>query len=732
MLKVRKYLISVDRFCLYMNRFGMGYYMEKICDSVIKLDHLPKTSGSAVYVADFPTEGMLFGKLLHSKKPHARIIDVKIPPLPDGYLIVDKNDVPGVNRVHIVEDDTPVFAEETVEYIGDPILMAVGPDEKEVLRIINAIDVVYEDLPAIISLRDADTVFFNYEINKGDIEKAFAEADKVFEEQFETGLQEHCYLETQGVIAEAHDGRMTVHGSMQCPYYINRAVAKVLGCGPSDVQIIQDETGGAFGGKEDYPSIVACQAAVAARKAGKPVRLIFDRREDMEFTSKRHPSLCTYRAAVKDGRITAMDIDVIYDAGAYTTLTPVVLQRGIICADGVYSIANLHVRGRAVKTNTVPNGAFRGFGGPQTFFAIEMMMDHIANNLGEDSLEFKEKHLAQQGDATSTSGEYHFPVPIPAMIEEVDNACGFRRKRAEYAKPQTGRYRRGIGMSLFFHGAGFTGSGERDFIKAVAKLHKRSDGIVEILAASTDMGQGLKTTLTKIVANELRLPLDRVVFDNADTDRMPDSGPTVASRSVMIVGELLRRAAASLREQWKDGEDLTITENYRSPDYIIPFDIATFRGDAYPTYSWAVNAIEVEVDTLTGLTSILGSYGSFDVGTPIDINIITGQMEGGVLQGIGYASMEQIAADAKGRIRNNNFSDYIIPTAMDAPNIKTMIHVEKYPDGPYGAKGAGELPIVGIPASYTEAMEMALGTRINHIPFTAEDTMKALQEVTAK
>ena len=521
---------------------------------------------------------------------------------------------------------------------------------------------------------------------------------------------------------------MFVHGSLQCAYYVHTALMQALGCGPDEVHVLQDVTGGGFGGKEDFPSILGCQAAVAARKAGAPVRCVFDRREDLEFTPKRHPSLCTYRAAVKDGRVTALDIEVLFNAGAYTTLSAVVLQRGVICASGVYNIPNLHVHGKAMKTNTVPSGAYRGFGAPQTFFAVEMLMDHIAKDLGEDSLDFKERHLVKQGDPTSTSGIYHFPVPLPAMIDEVDAACDFRRKHREYALPQSGRFRRGIGMSMYFHGAGFTGSGERDIIKAVCRLLKRADGTVEILAANGEIGQGLRTTFPKIVANELGLPLDKVFYEHPDTARVPDSGPTVASRSLMIVGELLRRCAVRLKEEWRDGEEQVVEEHFREPDFMIPFYLDKFQGDAYPTYAWGVNAIEVEVDTYTGLTRILGAYGSFDVGTPMDEGIVLGQMEGGFLQGIGYASMESMSYDSRGRIRSNSFSDYLIPTAADVPNLKCMLHVEKYPDGPYGAKGAGELPLVGAPGAYVEAMEQALGgrVRLHHAPFTPEDAMKVI------
>ena len=703
--------------------------MEPISKSVVRKDHEPKMSGRSLYVGDYGNEGVLTGKFLRAKAARARILSVNVPELPPGYFYIDRQDVPGVNKVHIVMDDTPVFAGDVTEYIGEPIAMVAGPDPKKVDEILAAIQVDWEELEPVLDIRKSDTVFFDYEYGKGNLEEAFAQADKVYEEEFSTGYQDQTYLETQAMMAEPEEnGRMFVHGSLQCAYYVHTALMQALGCGPDEVHVLQDVTGGGFGGKEDFPSILGCQVAVAARKAGAPVRCVFDRREDLEFTPKRHPSLCTYRAAVKDGCVTALDIEVLFNAGAYTTLSAVVLQRGVICASGVYNIPNLHVHGKAMKTNTVPSGAYRGFGAPQTFFAVEMLMDHIAKDLGEDSLDFKERHLVKQGDSTSTSGVYHFPVPLPAMIDEVDAACDFRRKHREYALPQTGRFRRGIGMSMYFHGAGFTGSGERDIIKAVCRLLKRADGTVEILAANGEIGQGLRTTFPKIVANELGLPLDKVFYEHPDTARVPDSGPTVASRSLMIVGELLRRCAVRLKEEWRDGEEQVVEEHFREPDFMIPFYLDKFQGDAYPTYAWGVNAIEVEVDTYTGLTRILGAYGSFDVGTPMDEGIVLGQMEGGFLQGIGYASMESMSYDSRGRIRSNSFSDYLIPTAADVPNLKCMLHVEKYPDGPYGAKGAGELPLVGAPGAYVEAMEQALGgkVRLHHAPFTQEDAMKVI------
>lgn len=701
--------------------------MESISKSITKKDHEIKITGNAQYVDDHEMTEMLLGKLFRSDKAKAKILYVHLPEIPKGYFIVDKNDVPGVNKVAIIHTDTPVYADERVEFIGDPILMVVGPDMAIIDDIMKNIVVHYEVEEPVLDMRKSKTVFFNYHYEKGDIDGAMADADWIFTETFQTGYQEQAYIEPQGMIAYAHDGRMTVRGSLQCPYYIHGAVMKALGYGKDDVQIIQDVTGGGFGGKEAYPSILACQVAVAAFKSGKPVKVIFDRREDMAFTSKRHPSISTYKVAVKDGKVTGMDIDVLFNGGAYTTLSAVVLQRGLICASGVYDIEHLSVVGKAVKTNSVPCGAYRGFGAPQTFFAVESIMNHIARKLGVDPLQYKESHLVKQGDITSTNGKYHFHVPLPEMIARAKELSDFEAKREQFKK-ETGRYKKGIGISLFFHGCGFTGTGERDVIKAVTKLRKNADDTVEILASNTDIGQGLKTTFSKVVADTLEIPISQVLIENPDTDRVPDSGPTVASRSLMTVGGLLKKAAERLKGEWKSGEVQVVEERFKEPDFVIPFDGEAFQGDAYPTYSWGVNVVEVEVDSLTAFSKITGAWGVFDVGVPIDMNIIQGQMQGGMLQGLGYGAMEKMDYNDKGIIRNNSFSDYIIPTAVDIPNLVTEMISNPYTHGPYGAKGAGELPLVGAAPAYNEALEDALGTYLDTIPFLPEDIMKVLEE----
>jgi CO/xanthine dehydrogenase Mo-binding subunit len=702
--------------------------MEAIKRPMKRRDHDEKVSGRVRYTDDIQSPEFLTGRILRSSIAHGRIKAVRVPELPEGYFVVDHRDVGGANEVHIVLDDTPVFAAETVEFVGDPILMVVGPDERTVDRILKEIQVEYEELPAELDPLKATTHFFQYKIEKGDVAKAFAEADRVLEETLTTGHQEHVHLETNAMIAEwAPDGKVTVRGSMQCPYYVLRAVRKVLGCQECELNIVQEPTGGAFGGKEDYPSLLASQVAVAAVKAKRAVKVVFNRQEDIAYTPKRHPAVCKYKVAVKGGRVTAMDIDVTYDAGAYTTLSAVVLQRGSICANGIYDIPNLHVESRAAKTNSVPNGAFRGFGGPQTFFAVEVLMEHVAKALGEEPLDFKLRHAAKQGDETSTQGIFHFHVPTPEIAARLEALSGYREKRAAYAKQPAGRYRRGIGFSLVFHGCAFTGNGERDLIKAVARIRGNADGTVDVFTANTEMGQGLETTFPKLVAARLDIPVERVRLIGPETDLVPDSGPTVASRSIMIVGLILRRAADRLKQQWKPGETLTVEEHYQHPDYMIPFSLDTFKGDAYPDYSWSGNVVEVEVDTLTGEARTVACWGVYDVGVPIDEAVCHGQMQGGMLQGLGYASMEQINYNERGVIRNDKLSDYIIPTSMDAPPLISDFVLNPSVFGPMGAKGAGELPHVGVAPAYVLAMEQAVGVPLYKAPYTTEDALKALE-----
>ncbi len=706
-----------------------------ISNPVDRLDGPEKTSGTARYTDDLYPEGVLYVRTLRADRPRARILEIRLPEIPPGYFIVDKNDVPGKNRIKMLEDDWPFFAEETVNYIGEPILLVVGPDREMTDRILHAIEIDYENLPPILSVDTAispeqpifgdDNCFASYQFQKGDPETAFSGAGTVVEGEFRTGYHEQAYMEPQGMIGRYEDGKLTVTGSMQCPFYVKNAMIQLTGLPEDRIRIVQAATGGAFGGKEEYPSLLAGHVAIAAIKSGKPVKLVLERGEDLAVTTKRHPSICRYRSAVdENGRIIAMEADITLDGGAYAGLSAVVLQRALFAAIGVYNIPNVTVRGRVLATNHVPSGAFRGFGAPQAFFAVEMHMEQIATELGMNPLTFKEVHLVKQGDTTATGGELRDEIKIREMLAKVLKMSDYRRKEGIFATGEN-RFRSGIGLALYLHGCGFTGKGE-EIIKGTATVRKLGEDRAEILVSNVEMGQGAQTTLRKIVANTLGLPVQNIEYPNPDTDKVPDSGPTVASRTVIIVGHLLESAAKELKDRWDEAPTLSVSKTYRHPSYI-EWDQDTLRGDAYPAYSWGVIAVEVRVDTLTFETEIKGVWTVHDVGIAIDEDIIRGQIEGGILQGLGYASIEVLDTE-KGAYRQRSFTDYIIPTAVDAPVIQSELIENPYEYGPFGAKCAGELPIAGAAPAYAAAVAHALGIEVHEIPVKPETLIKRVKK----
>ena len=700
--------------------------MKEISTSVIKKDHEVKMSGKAMYIADFKPEGMLYATMVRSTISYGKIIKIELPVLPQGYESVSAEDVPGVNLLKVITSEQPIFANDIVRFKGEPILMIVGPNKEETKKLASKVQITYETYTPILTLEEATEPAAQYHYKKGTPDEAFKAAKTVIEETFRTGYQEQAYIEPQGAVGiyDSEQDKVTVYGSMQCPYYVHAAVMQTMGLDKEHVQIIQTTTGGGFGGKEDYPSLLGCQVAVAAKKVGKPVQLVLNRREDMSVTPKRHPGILTYKAGLNEkGEITCISAKIKLDAGAYAGLSSVVLQRSLIAATGVYRIENIEVEGAALLTHTVPNGAYRGFGAPQSFFAIETLMNHIALKLGQTPLEFKKQYLVKQYDETATSGQFHHHVPLPEMLEKVEELSHYSEKYKAYKNQKEGRYQRGIGMSIFLHGCGFTGSAEKDLIKSVVRLVKREDGKVEILVSNTDIGQGLKTTFSKIAANVLEISMDDVIIENPDTDRVPNSGPTVASRSLLIVGKLIERAAKKMKERWSE-KSFTIEEHYKHVD-MIPWDMATFQGDAYPTYSYGINVVEVEVDKLLATTKLLGVWGVFDVGKSIDDTIMQGQAEGGMLQGIGYGSIEKMENNL-GDIKQNSFTDYMIPTAKDTVPFEVAFVENLYEHGPFGAKGAGELTLIGTAPAYEAAVEEAIGKPMHFIPVTPEKLMEVI------
>lgn len=693
-----------------------------ISKSVPKEDQTEKVSGRSLYVSDIRMDHVLYAKTVRSIHPKAKIEKIELPVMPNGYFVVDYRDIPGKNHVNMIFEDWPVFAEKEVNYIGEPIMLVVGKNKQTIDELIDQIKIEFKVLKPIFQYSNS---VIHKHFDKGNIKKAFTKPKYKISHTYETGYQEQAYIEPQGFIVYPEtDDKITLVGSIQCPYYVKNAVIKTLGCEPDQVRVIQPSVGGAFGGKEEFPSIIACQLAVAVKKIGQPIKMIFNREEDMENTTKRHPSKIILTAAVDENQhIQGIKAHVSLDSGAYIGLSGVVLARAMIASTSAYTIDNLDISGDVYVTNTVPTGAFRGFGAPQMIFAIEMFIHHIAKEIGVDPFEFRMKHLVKQGDLTSTSGLFRDPIIMEKMIKKATEISDYHNKVKAYQDPDVYQ---GIGMSWFLHGCGFTGSGESTHIHAQVKLRKDENDQVFVLVAAVDMGQGAKTTLKKIVYETLGVKPEKVTFNNPDTDVVPDSGPTVASRTAMIVGGLLARAALKMKETWKPKKAMEVVENYVQPEYV-KWDEDQMIGDAYPAYSWGVNIVEVEVSKVTYQTKVKHIWSVYDVGRAIDERIVLGQADGGIAQGVAYGYLEVMKHD-KGKLKQKTMTDYIIPTSVDMPPTDTVIMENPYILGPYGAKGVGELTLVGGAPAVALAIEQAIGKNIYKIPATPEYVLELMSD----
>lgn len=709
----------------------------KIGDRIVRVDAVQKARGEAVYVCDMTLPDMQYAYMVRSTIARGRIKAIHVPELPEGYYFISAKDIPaqGKNELWMIAKDWRCFAEDYVLYVGETIGLVVGPDRSVLKRLKAQIKIDYEEQTPAVTIDDGihcvggpmfpeknSNVMCELFCEKGrPMDEVFAEADEVFEETIETPYQEHVHLETNSAIADMEDGKFVFYASVQCPFYIRKSIAGLLDIPYDDIIVRQCTTGGAFGGKEHFPDVLCGALLVAENKIRKPIKMVFDREEDTQFSVKRHPSKCIYKTAVKDGKITGVYGHIYYNCGAYLSSSYVVLQRGVFHGNGVYTFDNTYLKGEGIGTNMFPSCAFRGFGAPQTLFAIETHLDHLAHHLGVDPLAFKMQYLAKKGDETTTNGHIIEEVKLPEMLDVITRESDYWRKAKEY-KPGCGR---GIGIAMYNHGGAFTGNGEQAIIKAHARLVKTGDR-VSIQVGSTEMGQGFKTSLRKICAATLGVSIDQIEYLDPDTSKVVDSGPTAASRSTMIVGRLVERAAQEMKERWSEG-DFTTEVEYEHPDGY-PWDQATFRGDAYLGYGWGVACVEVEVDKLTNEVKTLGVWSSHEIGKAIDELIVHGQINGGILQSLGYGSMEKLEVKG-GRFKQKSMSDYVIPTSMDFP--KQFYHIQEnpYPWGPYGAKGMGELVFNGASAAYVDAVERALNTRFTSIPIPPEAIEEAMKHV---
>lgn len=757
--------------------------------SPLRKEGRAKVLGEAKYIDDLELPGMWHGATVRSTIARGTIRKIEFSNDVDWsqYVVVRASDIPGENTIVHLTKDHPCLAAHEVNHPEEPILLIAHPEKVALLAALKAVRIEYDELPGVFNIEESEQAvenndtdriiwsgsdmggtancFKQYLMYSGDAKEtedglaaAFENADYIVEGEYFTGAQEQLYIEPNGVIAECFrhaSGEIEsvcVRGSMQCPYYLVHALTLVFDLPEEKCRVIQVETGGAFGGKEDFPSVIGSHAALLAMKCGHPVKMVYDRAEDMAATTKRHPSRTRHRTAVsKEGKLLGGIVDFAIDGGAYATLSPVVLSRGTIHAPGPYEWPFIRVKAKAMATNIPPHGAFRGFGAPQSIFGLERHMDKIARVVGLTPEEFRRRNFLKGGGKTATGQPLAETVDMQKLLTRALDEHGYHEKLARFAEEnKTSAIKRGVGFAAFMHGAGFTGSGERR-LNSLVHIDVLPDGRPQILVSSTEFGQGTNTILCQVAAETLALPYEHILIAQPDTSVVPNSGPTVASRTAMVVGKLIERASNQLLTMLRDHAGLppdhtpeqfkvaalkylaehgTLRSSLRyEPVRPIYWDDELYRGDAYPDYAWAVYVAEVSVDMNTYIATVTRFDALQEVGKVMHPVLAKGQVEGGVAQGIGYALYEKCVWK-DGRMMNNQMTNYIMPTSADLPPIH--IHFEEVPSlhGPGGAKGIGELPMDGPAPAILNAIENATGVSFNAIPLLPEDIFERFTSFT--
>ncbi|RLG78626.1 MAG: aldehyde oxidase [Thermoprotei archaeon] len=756
-------------------------------------DAVEKIKGKALFTADFLKyyRNFVWVHSVRTRYAHARIkgIDYSEALKYPGVLrVITAKDIPGVNDVGYVIPDQPLLVESKARFIGDILALIVAEDPYVAREAEELIRVNYEKLPVItdplqvIDLRTLEEkehpliheergsdIITHFKIRKGDVEKAVKDADVVVEGEYETPFQEHAYLEPEATIATPEpDGGVTLISSTQCPFDVRKIVAKVLGVTQNKVRVIVPAVGGGFGGKEDVADELGAKAALAAVLTGRPAVAIHTREESMIGHSKRHPMKAWYRhAATRDGKLLAVEANIVLDTGAYASLGPFVAWRATVHSTGPYRTESARVDTKAVYTNNVYAGAFRGFGGPQTAFAVERQMDLLAEELGMDPVDLRLKNILREGDRT-VHGQLltaEHGVGLEEALRKAVEAAKWYEKRKAYSS-QTGVLRKGIGVALMYHGNSIGVEGA-DYSSATLIVNR--DGSITFRTGLMDMGQGALWGLVLIAAEILGVPPQYFKVEYPDTASTPDAGPTVASRSTVMGGAATVNAAYKLRQRlnyvaskilgcpeseieikapdvycrsdpskktkWMEvveqsfwlGIPLQEFGYFRAPP--AEWNEETGQGAPYVTYTFGAIIAEVTVDTETGGVKVDRIITSYDIGKVINRVGAELHSEGGAIQGLGYALMEEIVHDSEGRVKNPNLSTYYVPTIYDAPDEIVSLWVEAgYRRGPFGAKGLGEPSINAIAPAIVNAVSHATGVRYNSIPLTPEKVFLGLKK----
>ncbi len=764
---------------------------------VIREDGFDKITGRAKFADDYKFDGMLYAVMLRIPSAHAKINSIDFSEIENNEAIsaiITSADVPGIKKTGLIKNDQPIFCDEKVVTPGDVLAMLVGNSENELRNLVKKAKVDYTELPLItdpakaldqeailIHPDNGSNLIVNHHVKKGDVEKGFEKSDHILEQTYTTPLIEHAYIEPEAVTAiPLGFNGVKIIGSIQNPFTARRIVAAVINLPLDKVQIIQAHLGGSFGGKDDTMCILSARAAVAALKANCPVKIRYTREESILESYKRHPYIMNYKVGFSNsGKIIAMKINIIADGGAYASMSPFVTWRSVVQATGPYEIENVHTEVRAVYTNNPYTGAMRGFGSPQPIFANESLMDEIAIHLGISPVEIRKVNALKNGSITATGQKLeNHDVNLIQVLDKAIYAADFQNKwRAnKKEKPLTKEFdfnnpvlqdyqyvepdkliQKGIGLAVSYRGCSL---GAEGIDTASAYLSIQNDGTVYLLSGLAENGQGMRTTFAIIAAEALGILPEQIFYLETDTSRIPDSGPTVASRSTLMGGGAVRNAAEILsgrlkkivKEEFKLSEEdvVSFRENlvfsrkkgltakfsevcklayslginlatigyYKSPS--VHWDEKSGHGDAYFTYVYGCQVAEVSVNIGTGEVYVNKITAVHDPGTVINKLGAEGQVYGGVTQGAGYALFEGITTE-KGLIRELNFDQYLIPTSKDIDVIKPVFVEGKDSYGAWGAKSLGEPTLELTAAAISNAVRNAVGKRFFNLPLNLEE-----------
>jgi len=735
--------------------------MTSIGKSQARTDALDKVTGKAMYSGDLNRPDQLYLKILFSDRPHAivkKINTKKAAELDGVVLLLTAKDVPN-NEYGLQIADQPVLCgpgsekpfTDRVRFVGDQVAAVVAESEEIASKACNLIKVDYEDLPLVVDPFEAikedayllhpdkDTnEFYSYRIRKGDVDKAFKDADLIIEGEYHTPVQEHAFLQPEAGIAYYDDqDRLTVAAGGQWAHEEQKEIAHSLNLQLDRVRVIHPAIGGAFGGREDLSvQIVLGLAVLRLREKGinRPVKTVWTREESIIGHHKRHAyHIKTRWAATRDGKITAADVDVTADGGAYMYTSNKVLGNATINCTGPYEIPNVRVDTRAVATNNVPGGAFRGFGGPQGTFAAESQMNKLAEALGMDPVVLRLKNVLKKDSLTSLQT----PLPGIANVTEVVERCAvksFWKKDGEtWGLIEKGNERekkslkRGVGFACGLKNIGFS-MGYQENSWATVELHGKEE-IEEVIVrqAAAEVGQGTHTAIMQMAADALEVPFKIVRLISADTGETNDSGSVSASRMTFMAGNSVRGAALKAREKWNDEErPAIVTYQYLAPK-TTKFDPETGKSTPNFAYGYVAQAVEVIVDTETGQVTVERIVSTHDVGRAINPTQVVGQIEGGVIQALGYVLTENFVQE-KGYVKTDKLSTYLIPTVMDIPPILNSVVMEDPdPNGPWGALGMAEMPYIPLAPAITAAVHNAIGIWFDDFPLTPERVLQGMK-----